>query len=231
MPELKKNILNFGYGINFKYEGMLAHSFDRVYVATKFILPIINDLKFLPIDFNEKCDYFNADLSTNHYCKEYITNEKTIPFKDFYTKHIFSYNHMLHKILNKISLILPNFPKARQEKRSIIALLTGFIGLVYEDISSYLHNIRQKGLHKAFVAMENKVNIQCNKIIYLENSMVMYGIYNSKASEKLIDTVHEMHNITTWNGKLFAGNHVSWYNWYLSTDRIGNYAINSCLYL
>ena len=30
MPELKKNILNFGYGVNFKYEGMLSHSFDRV---------------------------------------------------------------------------------------------------------------------------------------------------------------------------------------------------------
>ena len=32
MPELKRNILNFGYRINFKYEGMLAHSFDRFYV-------------------------------------------------------------------------------------------------------------------------------------------------------------------------------------------------------
>ena len=28
MPELKKNILNFDYGVNFKYEGMLSHSFD-----------------------------------------------------------------------------------------------------------------------------------------------------------------------------------------------------------
>ena len=28
-PELKKNNLKFGYGINYKYEGMLAHSFDR----------------------------------------------------------------------------------------------------------------------------------------------------------------------------------------------------------
>ena len=33
MPELKKNVLNFGYGVKFKYEGMLAHSFDRSYVA------------------------------------------------------------------------------------------------------------------------------------------------------------------------------------------------------
>ena len=35
-PELQKNILKFGYGINYKYEGMLDHSFDRFYVVTKF---------------------------------------------------------------------------------------------------------------------------------------------------------------------------------------------------
>ena len=31
--ELQKNILKFGYGINYKYEGMLAHSFDRFYIV------------------------------------------------------------------------------------------------------------------------------------------------------------------------------------------------------
>ena len=35
MPELKKNILNFGYSAKFKYEGMLTHTFDRFYVITK----------------------------------------------------------------------------------------------------------------------------------------------------------------------------------------------------
>ena len=45
-PKLKKNILNFGYGINYKYEGVLAHSFDRFYVVTKFMLPSLGDLKF-----------------------------------------------------------------------------------------------------------------------------------------------------------------------------------------
>ena len=62
MSELKRNILNFGYGINFKYEGMLSHSFDRFYVVTKFILPTTDDLKFLPIDFSSECSYLNADL-------------------------------------------------------------------------------------------------------------------------------------------------------------------------
>ena len=45
-PKLQRNILNFGYGTNYKYEGMLAHSFDRFYAVTKFMLPTIGDLKF-----------------------------------------------------------------------------------------------------------------------------------------------------------------------------------------
>ena len=36
---------------------MLAHSFDRFYVITKFNLPTINDLKFSRIKFDEKCQY------------------------------------------------------------------------------------------------------------------------------------------------------------------------------
>ena len=39
MPKLKQNILSFGYGVNFRYEGMLMHSFDRFYVVTKVELP------------------------------------------------------------------------------------------------------------------------------------------------------------------------------------------------
>ena len=35
MPDLKRNILNFGYRINFKYGGMLVHSFDRLHVVKK----------------------------------------------------------------------------------------------------------------------------------------------------------------------------------------------------
>ena len=42
--ELQRNILNFGYGINYKYEGKLEHSFDRLYVVTKFMLPMIGNI-------------------------------------------------------------------------------------------------------------------------------------------------------------------------------------------
>ena len=39
MPELKHNVLRFGYGVNFRYEGMLSHSFDRFYVVTRIEIP------------------------------------------------------------------------------------------------------------------------------------------------------------------------------------------------
>ena len=77
--------------------------------------------------------------------------------------------------------------------------------MAYEGISSFLHYKRQKDSHKAVHTMENKVDIQCNKIFHLEDSMDMYGIYNSNTLEALIDTVHRLHNQSTWNEKLFAG--------------------------
>ena len=55
--ELQKNILKFGYGMIYKYEGMLAHSFDRFYVVTKFILPTLDDLRILPIKYDKECKY------------------------------------------------------------------------------------------------------------------------------------------------------------------------------
>ena len=45
-PELQKNILKFGYGINYKYEGMFAYSFDTFYIITKFMLPSMGNIKF-----------------------------------------------------------------------------------------------------------------------------------------------------------------------------------------
>ena len=42
--------------------------------------------------------------------------------------------------------------------------------------------------------MESKVDLQHNKIFHLEDSMVLYGIYNSDTLETLIDTVHRLHN-------------------------------------
>ena len=103
--------------------------------------------------------------------------------------------------------------------------------MAYEGISSFLHYKRQKALHKVVHAMENKVDIQHNKIFHLEDSMVMYGIYNSDTLEDLINTVHRLHNQSTWDERLFAGQIKDWYHWYLSLKGVNHHAINSLLFL
>ena len=77
--------------------------------------------------------------------------------------------------------------------------------LAYEGFSSFLHNRRHKALHKAVKAMDSKTTIQHNKLMPLEDSMVMCGMYNAEILEKLINTVHHIHNFTSPNEKLFAG--------------------------
>ena len=46
--------------------------------------------------------------------------------------------------------------------------------------------------------MEAKADIHCNKLIHLEDTLVMYGVYNVEALEKLINTIHCMHNTKTY---------------------------------
>ena len=52
--------------------------------------------------------------------------------------------------------------------------------------------------------MDRKVDIQCSKLMRLENSMLMYSVYNAETLETLITTVHNIHNTTSSNERLFA---------------------------
>ena len=81
--------------------------------------------------------------------------------------------------------------------------------------------------------MDSKIAIQHRKLMQLENSMVIYGIYNAETLEQLINTVHCIHNITSSNEKLFAGKEGSLTlgSLYANAQGIQHYSINSLLYL
>ena len=82
-------------------------------------------------------------------------------------------------------MILPKFPEGRKSKRGIFStVIPGFVGSAFEGISSFLHNRRHKALHNALHAISSKVDIQRNKLIYLENTLVMCGVYNAEILEK-----------------------------------------------
>ena len=86
---------------------------------------------------------------------------------------------------------------------------------------------------RQFNAMDSKANIQCNKLMQLKNSMLMYGIYNAETLEKLITTVHNIHNTTSSYERLFAGQHSPsiFRTLYAHSLGLHHYSINSLLYL
>ena len=100
-------------------------------------------------------------------------------------------------------------------------------------MSSFLHHRQNKALHKAVNAMDNKANIQHNKLMQLENSMLMYGVYNVETLEKYITTVHNIHSTTSSHERLFAGQHSPsvFRTLYAHSLGLHNYSINSLLYL
>ena len=232
MPELKRNILNFGYGVNFKYEGMLSHSFDRFYVVAKFELPKVEDLRLITVDFDSKCSYLTKNDS--YYTKLLKYYLKILPYMEFYKKQIEYYNHTAYKILtNEIGLILHTFPMDNRPKRAAIlasvlgGIASSIIGLAYEEIASVLHHKR----HKAVKIMERKTDLQHNKIHPLEDTLIMYGVYNSGTLTELIDTVYRMHNTTMQKERTFAGRLNQWFEIYLHQEGMHYYAINLVLYL
>ena len=53
------NHLNISLGINYKYNGLLYHNIDRVWVVTKVILPKLEDISFPDVKFNADCLFVN----------------------------------------------------------------------------------------------------------------------------------------------------------------------------
>ena len=130
---------------------------------------------------------------------------------------------------------MPKFYTEQGNKRGIFcAIISGFIGLAFEGISSILHHKRHKALHKAVKAMSILTDVQRNKLMHLENTLVMYGIYNAETLEKLVKMVQVIHNRQSLIEGSFEGKSAAAYESYSQMHGqcdIQHYAINSMLYL
>ena len=128
--ELQYNILNFGYRINYKYTGMISHSFDRFYVITKFELPKVQDLQFTIITYDKNCEHLEDAKSEGGLSLDLIKEIKTYcikiaPLIQYYKKQIKYYNQTTTDIMtNEIALMLPTFNKNERQKRGIYYYLT-----------------------------------------------------------------------------------------------------------
>ena len=250
MPELKKNILNFGYRANFKYEGMLTHSFDnpslnnnigkfnlshRFYVVTKFEMPKISDLNLATFTFDFACKHLMSDKT---FMQKYMKHcQRIVPFVRLYQKQVQYYNQTTYDILqDEIILILLTLNEPNRKKRFLSAVLgtvaSKVIGLAFEGISSFLHHKRQKALNKAIKQINEKQDIKHNRIYHLEDMMIMYGKYNSDILTDLIVTVYIMHNLTSLRERLFVGTVNDWLKQQLTCHNDEHsYSITTLLFL
>ena len=64
------------------------------------------------------------------------------------------------------------------------------IGLAFEGISSFLHHKRHKVLQTVVNVINFKAEIDHYRFYHLEDTMIMYGKYNSDTLMDLINTVH-----------------------------------------
>ena len=55
---------------------MLTHSFVRLYVVTRFMLPMIGDLKFSKLNFNDSCAYTENNFAQNTESRKYMLELK-----------------------------------------------------------------------------------------------------------------------------------------------------------
>ena len=125
-------------------------------------------------------------------------------------------------------------PKRPRQKCGLVTtLVSGFIGLAYDGISSFLQRKWDSTLKRAVLAMDNEINVQHNKLLKLDNTMLMYGIYNAETLDKLINTVHNIHNVTSSHERLFTGEHNPAIFRLLYTNNLGiqQYAFHSLLFL
>ena len=163
--------------------------------------------------------------------------QRIVPYVRFYQKQIEYYNWTAYNILqNEIGLILPTFTNNNRKKRFLSAVLGTvafkIIGLAFKGISSFLYHKRHKVLHKAIKQINERQDTEHNKIYHLEDTMIMYGKYNSDTLTSLINTVHRMHNLTSQKEKLFVGRMNDWLKQELTHfNNEHSYSINTLLFL
>ena len=129
MPKLTQNVLRFGYGVKYRYKGMLAHSFDRFYVVTKVEHPKVSDLNLTMFQFDYNCSHvanierivigfkFKVTNTILNIFRSYGRN--IIPYMYLYKHQAEYYEKMVYNILEKdIGMILPNFGNTESDMLS-----------------------------------------------------------------------------------------------------------------
>ena len=121
-------------------------------------------MNFLKLNYDSTCAYLDNRNIYYADAKKYLLDllvfcREIESYVYYYKRQIKSYNNTAHTILkNEIDLMLHQISTI-QKCGIITTIVSSFIGLAYEGISCFLHNKRNKALHKVVKAMDRESTV------------------------------------------------------------------------
>ena len=190
-------------------------------------------LQFTTFVLDLMCSHLNI---SNSALLRYVKHCRRIaPYVKFYKQQIDYYNWTAYDLLqNEIGLILSNLNNRKRRFLTTIlgTIATKVIGLAFEGMSSFLHHKWHNALQKAVNILNSRTNIDHNRVYHLEDTMIMYGKYNSDTLMELVNMVHQMQNVTTWKEQIFVSEMNDWLKWKLENIHSKfDYSMDAVLFL
>lgn len=237
--DLSLNRLRAEWGTNFRYQGMVVHNLDRVWVVTKVPIPKQSDLHLQNLSFDSHCNFVKPDLfsstkSRRHY-KESMQRlcETLKPEVDWLKKKERVYQEEIAKFFStELYALLPGLDSlphsgttsagdGSRSRRGIGLLITAVSGLItlgIEHLSGYLQNKRKVAVERAVLHMQKTQSISENMVHQFQKDFLMYGKFSVEKLSEVINMVNGLHNRTSWLERAFETNPSAWQQYYNATQ-------------
>ena len=173
--------LNMSFGINYKYNGLLHHSIDRVWIVTKVALPKLEDIHFPDIAFDPDCAFVkslkHSGTASPHIetirsiCRSIKPIIRLMKEKEFYydlkeeiprSLHGSGYSPVSNSNQDPVSagqrfLCNTNRETPVRKKKALSALIAAIAGLAtiaVKSLNSFLQRKRNKAMAKGMTAIK-----------------------------------------------------------------------------
>ena len=197
--------MKFPWGVNFKFNGVLHHSIDRVWVVAKIPIPAFKDVDLQSLDVRQLCLPYSSREAhkSTRYQKERsalrsLCESSLGQFGRIAIKERFYRSKVQHLMFEELPRILPQLNQTHSPRRvkrgpvlTMVAPLIGKLSVViWEQISSHLNRKRERAMIHAMTAMTDYNRDLHNTLQQYEKDLTMYGEYNIDSLEKVAETLH-----------------------------------------
>ena len=232
----KANFLQFPYGTNFKYNGLVHHQVDRLWVVAKLPIPNINQIKFPVAELNLNCEHIIAEeskilkiryrdsdkpmhLANIKHMKEVCMTSQ--PLYKWLQKKEQQYQSIIENLIEKELLQLTPQVKmvSQRNKRFLGALIptvAGLVSIAVEHINGYMQRKRDRAIKHSITALKNEYkHDHANIVKQFRDEMILCGKYNIQGLENIMNTVDSLNAKQSNLSSIVTGQYNNWQALYL----------------